>query len=133
MISGVNHVTLAVTDLERSLAFYRDVVGLRPRVRWPRGAHLEAGTLWLCLTLDAATRPAGGYTHLALTTTDAGLEQLRARVPAERLWQEDTSEGASLYFLDPDGHRLEAHVGSLDTRLAALRERPYEGLRWLGD
>ncbi|HJK95345.1 MAG TPA: VOC family protein, partial [Polyangiaceae bacterium LLY-WYZ-15_(1-7)] len=41
MIRGVNHVTFAVADLERSLAFYEGLLGMRLAARWPRGAYLR--------------------------------------------------------------------------------------------
>jgi len=46
---------------------------------------------------------------------------------AARCWKRDVSEGASFYFLDPDGHRLELHEGDLDSRLAAVDRAPYAG------
>jgi len=45
-------------------------------------------------------------------------------------WQTNRSEGVSFYFLDPDGHQLEAHVGSLNSRLAECRAKPYKGMRF---
>ena len=45
-----------------------------------------------------------------------------------KIWQENPTEGASLYFLDPNGHRLEIHVTDLESRLDHAREHPWEGL-----
>jgi hypothetical protein len=45
-------------------------------------------------------------------------------------WRENRSEGASFYFLDPDGHKIEAHVGDLVSRLEACRQRPYAGMKF---
>lgn len=132
MISGINHVTLAVSDLERSFVFYTAVVGLKPVAKWARGAYLVAGGDWICLSLDAHTRtgPLPEYTHLAFTVADADFQERAAAIRHQQasLWRENTSEGASLYFLDPDGHKLEIHAGGLQSRLAAIRAHPYEGL-----
>ena len=38
MLTGLNHLTLAVSDLPRSLAFYRDVLNLRVEATWDAGA-----------------------------------------------------------------------------------------------
>lgn len=40
------------------------------------------------------------------------------------------SEGQSFYFLDPDGHKLELHVGDLASRLVQCREKLYFGMRF---
>jgi catechol 2,3-dioxygenase-like lactoylglutathione lyase family enzyme len=81
-ISGLNHLTLAVSDLERSVAFYRDLLGLKLRARWPEGAYLEAGTLWLCLTFDeaASAAPRLDYTHFALDIAPEGFDALSGRI-----------------------------------------------------
>ncbi len=131
-VRGLNHITLAVSDVERALGFYREVLGLRLRAIWEDGAYLEAGTLWLCLSRDAAARtaPHPDYTHIAFSVAAEDFEALRIRVgAAARSWRENRSEGASLYVLDPDGHKLELHVGSLEDRLAHYRTHPMPGRR----
>src|SRR5690349_20094632 len=112
-VGALNHLTLSVRDLERSFAFCREVLGLRPLARWTNGAYLLAGEgTWVCLTLDARTRaaPLPEYSHIAFSVASlAGLHE-RLRAAGVEEWQANASEGDSLYFLDPDGHKLELHV-----------------------
>ena len=136
MLTGLNHLTLAISDLPRSIAFYQTTLGLRLHARWNRGAYLTAGELWLCLSLDTAARqPASGYTHYAFNIDEQRFERyvkaLRAAGVTE--WQQNTSEGESFYFLDPDGHKLEVHSGDISARLAACRAAPYEGMEFFPD
>lgn len=133
-ISGLNHLTLAVTDLDRSVAFYCDVLGCDLRAIWSDGAYLEAGSLWLCLSVDSTAAKAKrlDYTHYAFDVAPDHYEPLSKRIRAQaRLWKDDRSEGASTYFLDPDGHRLELHLGSLSSRIAHYRASPDSGVTLL--
>lgn len=134
MLTGLNHLTLAVADLERSFAFYKDLLGFRPAALWHTGAYLSLGELWLCLSLDGkrAASPEPDYTHYAFGIAQGDFATFRARLLEAGVaeWRRNTSEGDSFYFLDPDGHRLEAHVGSLASRLAECRESPYAGMRF---
>jgi len=123
-ITGLNHLTLAVTDLDRSIAFYCNLLGFRLRARGSRFAYLDAGSLWLCLSPDedARTAPHPDYTHIALDIAAEDFAPLTERIrTAATIWKDNRSEGASLYFLDPDGHKLELHVGSLESRLEHYR------------
>jgi catechol 2,3-dioxygenase-like lactoylglutathione lyase family enzyme len=131
VIRGCNHITLAVIELERSLAFYRDCLGFRLRAQWPAGAYLETGALWLCLAVDAAAadRPHRDHTHIAFDVDAEGLAAARQRLGADLVtWRENISEGESLYLLDPDGRRLELHIGSIFSRLAHYRAQPPDGM-----
>ncbi|NUP06281.1 MAG: glutathione transferase [Polyangiaceae bacterium] len=133
MIGSLNHLTLSVRDLERSFVFYRDVLQFRPLARWRSGAYLLAGEeTWICLSLDdrARAQPLPEYTHVAFSVPQTGfasaIERLRSAGAAE--WKDNTSEGDSFYFLDPDGHKLELHVGDWRSRLEACRKAPYDDM-----
>ena len=130
MLRGINHITWVVSDLDASLAFYRDLLGCEVRARWARGAYLTAGDAWLCLELGKLAGPAStsNDTHVAFDVTPEHFDALRLRLVAQaELWKSNTSEGDSVYFLDPDGHKLEVHVGSLESRLASALD-DYDGI-----
>ncbi|ELB2157744.1 fosfomycin resistance glutathione transferase [Vibrio parahaemolyticus] len=132
MITGLNHITIAVSDVECSLKFYRDILGFMAHVKWDGGAYLSAGELWLCLSLDQPC-PKSDYTHIAFDIAPDKFEVFTKRVASlgVEVWKENKSEGQSLYILDPDGHKLEIHSGSLQSRLDSLKTNPYLGLVWL--
>ena len=129
MVTGLNHVTLSVVDLDRAFRFYSETLGLRPVARWYKGAYLTAGDFWICLTLESELieRPLNAtYDHIAFTVPASDYNALCARLTdaGAREWQENHSEGDSFYFLDPDGHKLEIHVTDLESRMEALRRMP---------
>lgn len=127
-VSGLNHITLAVSDLPESIAYYRDILGATLKAEWAKGAYFEIGDLWLCLT-QGVVQARQDYTHIAFSCAAADFDALAAQIrAASDEWQSNTSEGASLYFLDPDGHRLELHKGDLDSRLAHYRANPDKGV-----
>ena len=132
MITGLNHITLAVSDLNRSLDSYIRLLGFKGHVKWDGGAYLSAGELWLCLSIDSPSH-ATDYTHIAFNVAASDFQSLKNKLLNDEVktWKESKSEGNSVYLLDPDGHKLEIHVGSLQSRLASLKEKPYRGLEWL--
>ena len=73
MISGLNHITLAVSDLSRSLHFYNEILGLKGHVKWDNGAHLSAGSLWFCLLCDQPCHKQD-YTHIAFDIEASNFE-----------------------------------------------------------
>lgn len=132
-LQGLNHLTLAVSDLERAWQFYCGVLKARPAARWAGGGYLTLGELWLCLSLDDwQGPPRAGYTHYAFGVEAAAFPAWVDRLQAAGVpcWRDNRSEGESFYFLDPDGHQLELHVGSLTSRLAACRIRPYQDMQF---
>ncbi|PFH11428.1 catechol 2,3-dioxygenase-like lactoylglutathione lyase family enzyme [Collimonas sp. PA-H2] len=134
MLNGLNHLTLAVSDLARGVHFYQSTLGMRLHAHWDHGAYLSAGELWLCLSFDPNRASISGadYTHYAFTVEQGAFADFVTAMRAAGVveWKDNRSEGASFYFLDPDGHQLEAHVGDLASRLRACRDRPYAGMQF---
>jgi glyoxylase I family protein len=113
----VDHVSFPVRDLARSLAFYRDVLGLQPAPRpdlgFP-GAWLQAGDAQVHLlevpadfeggTPPPHLNPLAGHTAFAIEDYDATLATLQrheldvlALGPA----------AGQMWVRDPDGHIIE--------------------------
>ena len=129
MLQGLNHITFAVRDIKRSVSFYRDILGCELHVSWDHGAHLTLGDCWLCLSLDPTSSPSEGYSHVAFSIDAESFSSFQQALAEQgvEFWKHNVSEGDSVYFVDPDGHRLEAHVGNLESRLRAIRAQPYGG------
>jgi len=108
--------------------------GLRAIARWPKGAYLRAGELWLAIEIGDPVYTPGDRSHIAFAVTADDFTALGERIKKTNaiIWQENWTEGNSLYFLDPDGHKLEIHASDLAARLASAREQPWEGLEFLG-
>lgn len=134
MLTGINHITLACTDIARSFAFYRDVLGFKPLVKWDQGAYFLVGDSWFCLNLDMSRKPSPCYTHYAFTVVKNDFEAMGKRIRASDapIFKDNNSPGESLYFLDPDGHKLEIHVGDWQTRIEVKRSNPgsWKNIEW---
>jgi catechol 2,3-dioxygenase-like lactoylglutathione lyase family enzyme len=130
MLKGINHITIAVSELEKALQFYVGLLGFKLRARWDSGAYLLLGGIWLCLSKGTVV-PSNDYSHIAFDIEASDFDQFAAglRQAGVREWKRNKSEGPSLYLLDPDGNKLEIHTGNLESRIASLRDRPYDGLQ----
>lgn len=123
-VQKINHVTLAVKDLKTAVKFYTETLGLTLHRQWDGGAYLTAGHDWICFSVDPAARngPHADYTHMAFDVSLEDFHDIKKQClnSGARQWKENRSEGESFYFLDPDGHKLEIHVGDLHSRLAHM-------------
>tara|TARA_B100000446_G_scaffold182585_1_gene201346 strand:- start:1995 stop:2426 length:432 start_codon:yes stop_codon:yes gene_type:complete len=131
VLKGLNHITIAVSNLDRSFDFYVSLLGMKPEVKWELGAYLSVNELWICLSKDRV-KPAQDYSHISFTVDKSDFNNYRTKLLSSgvKIWRQNASEGDSVYILDPDGNKLEIHVGSLKTRLQELKSNPYKGLKW---
>lgn len=115
MISGMNHFTVLAEDLEATVRFYVDLLGLtpgpRPDLGFP-GAWLYVGdsaVLHIIAGREMPAQRAGVIDHMAFSAQ--GLPTVKARLDAEGVRYElRRQRGAGTWQLfchDPNGAKVE--------------------------
>ena len=114
-LQRLDHVSLNVTDRARSVAWYRDVLGLvqlngpteddEPVFLGQPG--LQFGLFQAQRHSPAREAESSGLRHVALVVDDLDAAQERLRSHGVEFRYEDHGNALSVYFDDPDGHVLE--------------------------
>jgi catechol 2,3-dioxygenase-like lactoylglutathione lyase family enzyme len=116
-VTGIDHVVLNVRDVEASVAWWRELLGLEP-VRleeWRRGevpfasVRVSPSTI---IDLVARDRTGENVDHVALQVADADLDELAASGPVDVVGGPGElfgamGQGHGLYVRDPDGNVVE--------------------------
>jgi catechol 2,3-dioxygenase-like lactoylglutathione lyase family enzyme len=117
---GLHHTALVSSDVERTVAFYQDVLGfplteLIDNRDHPGSSHffhdIGNGNLLAFfdfpgLDLGPYAEVLGGLHHVAISVDPARWEELVARL-ADAGVEHEVHSGVSVYFRDPDGARIE--------------------------
>ena len=126
-LDGIHHVTLTVSDLDRSVAWYTDVLGFteshRVEVNGMAKAMLTRDGLLLTLTDHRHLADPGpfserrtGLDHLAFAVADrVALEAWADRLDALGVARDEVTRGRSgdlIAFRDPDNIALEFYTRS---------------------
>lgn len=117
-ICGLDHFTVLTTDLDRTVGFYREVLGLEtgPRPAFPfPGAWLYCKGVALLHVIEQASVPEGSGVLDHIAFRGVGLAALITRLEARHLaWDlrrlPEGGPGAGvwqLFFHDPNGARVE--------------------------
>lgn len=142
-ISGIHHLAFATGSMDRTLRFWRDLIGLRVQARLGgpgyRQYFLAAGKQALLSFFewpgaepvpekDHGTPVRGPFTfdHVALEVADEeSLWEIKDRIEAAGFWVSEVMDHGcvrSIYSFDPNGIPVEFSlaVPALDVRLAPL-------------
>lgn len=128
-IQGINHITISVSDLEKSIEFYSKVFDAKLLVKGDkighRLAYFDLNGLWLALNVEDNIDRKGiyeSYTHISFSIDEKDyesfLEKLRKLdVDIKEGRPRYNEEGKSIYFRDPDGHLFEFHTKTREDRI----------------
>ncbi len=108
LVRGINVVYLYVSDMERSLAYYRDLLGiaLEGDGDWQE-ARLGETRFALHLAHEGVGELSAGTVHLdfEVTDVDSAAERLRAAgIEVKETMRDEW--GSAIEIADPDGYRL---------------------------
>lgn len=132
----VGHLVLNVKDVEASTKFYTEILGFEISRRSDLGTFLTCGKIHHDLALfrapeDALPVTAGqlGLNHFAVQVADFDdLKEVYENLLDQGVTMDhNTDHGmtSSVYFMDPDGNRIEFFCNNQDD--------PSEGLALMGD
>lgn len=124
-IQDLDHIALSVSDLEKSIHWYQDVLGLEHLYQGAWGGipvMLFVGNTGLALfpaddkASEVPNPPAIRVLHVAFRTDYEGFieaQEKLAQFDIQFSFQ-DHEISHSIYFYDPDGHQLEITTYDLD-------------------
>jgi lactoylglutathione lyase len=134
MIRGLSHACFVVSDLQRSVVFYRDLLGLPlafelgVRDGKAQGVYLHVGERTFVELFQGSVAPAlpnTSYKHICLEVDDIletvrtlrgrGVEVGEVSLGGDRSYQ--------AWLADPDGNRIELHQFTPDSLQVKALER----------
>ena len=123
-VSQLNHVTMFVKDVQKSMAFYQRLFGMPLLTPQEPGMNLKAGAGFLGI-YPSPDRPAG-INHVCLGIERFDADRVLAQLKSEGLeanirLRGDTKE---LYFNDPDGIRVQLQDVRYIGGVGVLGDRP---------
>jgi catechol 2,3-dioxygenase-like lactoylglutathione lyase family enzyme len=111
-IKNVHHILLTVKDLDTSIHFYRDILGLTLDQRYKTFAMLNAGAVGVYLSTkpwsfdkQEAAKGAGIFPHFEIDNMDVLVSTLKKNNVMLLQEPQSYSWGKECFALDPDGYQ----------------------------
>lgn len=115
-IANIDHIVLKVRDMERSISFYRDVLGctVEREVESIGLVQMRAGACMIDLVPRKGAEPGNDLDHFCVRIADWDEDRVRTELGSHGIEAPEAvsrygaeGDGPSIYIEDPDGITVE--------------------------
>lgn len=110
--------------MSESVEFYKNILNAKLLFFEKKTAYLDLSGIWIALNQEDIPRNEikYSYTHTAFTINEEELESWYEKLKKHSVnilegRDREPEEKKSIYFEDPDGHKIELHTGTMKERI----------------
>ena len=132
MINGINHITISVKNIDTAFLFYKNVLRLKPVMKSEISAYFLAGKIWIALDQKDNYIASDNYSHICFNISKRNYKNFVNKLREEgiREWQNNKTEGNSLYIIDDSGNKLEIHFSKIKERIKFGKVHFGNNVKW---
>ena len=121
----INHITFSVSNLNKSIEFYKNIFEAKLLVEGEKLAYFDLNGLWIALNLQKDIKRneiKESYSHISFSIDEKDYEEILKKLKNLGInllegRPRHLDEGKSIYFEDPDGHKFEFHTKTREDRI----------------
>jgi catechol 2,3-dioxygenase-like lactoylglutathione lyase family enzyme len=108
IIESIDHISLAVSDIEASIEFYRENLGfdLVEHISGSLEAHLQVGEIHLRLLQEGKVSKSNGYIAFYVDGDEDAIEEIEENGLEVISGPENIRNGKRIVIADPDGNKI---------------------------
>lgn len=129
-IKGINHITFAVENIDKSVVFYETVLNAKLLAKGEKLAYFDVAGIWIALNVEKnipSIEREKTYTHISFSMSEEDQINFMKYLDLKEIEYEEgrsrnLREGRSVYVRDLDSHLFEFHSKTRKDRIDYYKE-----------